>query len=134
EPERNRREGQRHELARVGANPGVSPRAVDDGVREEDEAGPADGCVPRPEGLDLREGRGLGEDHGPGPQPDQRCTHHVTRVPKEQPRSAGVPTAFPKIITLCVDPKPPGTSSVFSARARSASAAPFQALTRPSTK
>ena len=43
---------------------------------------------------------------------------HVTRTRNEQPRSAGVPTPLPKISTLMVLPRPPGMSSVFSARRR----------------
>ena len=40
----------------------------------------------------------------------------VTRIRNEQPRSAGAPTPLPRISTLCVLPRPPGMSSVLSAR------------------
>src|SRR6185295_19711402 len=51
---------------------------------------------------------------------------HVTRIRYEQPRSAGVPTPLPKIMTLCVLPRPPGITRVFSARDRSATAFAFE--------
>ena len=49
-------------------------------------------------------------------RPASAARVHVTRIRYEQPRSAGVPTPLPRISTLCVLPRPPGISSVFSAR------------------
>src|SRR5712692_1252617 len=101
--------------------------APHDGVGEDDEPGPRDWRIPRPERLDVRERRRLGHDHDR--QTDQRPVplqhrgygvasfdRHVIRTRYEQPRGAGVPTPLPRINTLCVLPSPPGMMSVLRCR------------------
>src|SRR5438309_9268148 len=89
----------------------MAARAKDDGVGGQDEAGPANRCIPRPERLHVRERRGFGDDDDC--QTAERA--HVTRTRYEQPTSAGAPTALPRISTLCVLPRPPGLRMVVRA-------------------
>src|SRR5207245_1536281 len=126
QPQRNRREREARELPRRRSDPRLPARAINQRIREEDEAGPANRRVPGRERLGARKGAGLGDDHDRETDPKtlallydsppasaassvvERCHRQVTRVENEQPLSAGVPTSFPKISTLCVLPNPPG--------------------------
>src|SRR5439155_7696275 len=116
QPQRNRRERQQGELERRRLHPRVAAGTKHDRVREDDESGPRNRGVPRPERLDLRERGRLGYDHDREADPDRLSSQsfHVTRTRNEQPRSAGVPTPLPRINTLWVLPRPPGITSVFT--------------------
>src|SRR5439155_10707957 len=89
----------------------MAARAKNERIGEQDEAGPANRCIPRPERLHVRECCRLRDDDDC--QTDERA--HVTRTRYEQPTSAGAPTALPRISTLCVLPRPPGMRRVLRA-------------------
>src|SRR5262249_15331645 len=109
DPQRDRRDRERGELARRGSDPRAAARAIDDRVGEQDESRPADRRVPRRERLEAKRRGGLRDDH------DREAEqHHVTRPPNEQPRSASRPTPLPSTSTLNVLPRPPGMMSVLN--------------------
>src|SRR2546426_3272709 len=97
----------------------MAARAKDDGVGEQDEAGPANRSIPRPERLHVRKCCRLRDDDDCKTAKNfHRLASfllHVTRTRYEHPTSAGVPTALPRISTLCVLPRPPGMRRVLRA-------------------